>query len=140
MIIRSTCSNAGSSSPKRPTTSFFLWGPRQTGKSSLLRATYPTALTIDLLGSREFSRYTRDPGTFREEVLAARARWVVVDEVQKVPALLDEVHWLIENQRVAFALCGTRVAIAGGRVPIASLNGELLVDEIYRASAIAPRS
>ena len=125
--------------PKRPTTSFFLWGPRQTGKSSLLRATYPDALTIDLLSTREFVRYSRDPGLLREEIAGARARLVVIDEVQKVPALLDEVHWLIENQRVAFALCGSSARkvkrghanLLGGRAVRYELLG-LVSDEVGR--------
>ncbi len=93
--------------PPHPHTSFFLWGPRQTGKSSLLRATYPGALTIDLLSSRDFVRFSRDPGILREEISAVSAGSVVIDEVQKVPALLDEVHWLIENRGTAFVLCGS---------------------------------
>jgi predicted AAA+ superfamily ATPase len=93
--------------PDRPRTSFFLWGPRQTGKSTLLRATYPGAHTVDLLSAREFVRLTRDPGLLREEVESAHTRFVVIDEIQKVPTLLDEVHGLIENRRVVFTLCGS---------------------------------
>jgi predicted AAA+ superfamily ATPase len=93
--------------PRPPTTSFFLWGPRQTGKSSLLRATYPDAHAIDLLNARELVRFTADPQLLREEIAAAGARFVVIDEVQKAAALLDEVHWLIENRGVVFALCGS---------------------------------
>jgi predicted AAA+ superfamily ATPase len=93
--------------PARPRTTFFLWGPRQTGKSTLLRARYPKARRVDLLSAREFVRYSRDPGLLREEIESSRERFVVIDEVQKVPALLDEVHWLIENRAVVFALCGS---------------------------------
>ncbi len=93
--------------PRRPDTSFFLWGPRQTGKSTLLRATYPRARTIDLLSAREFVRFARDPGLLREEIAGGGERFVVIDEIQKIPALLDEVHWLIENRRVVFGLCGS---------------------------------
>jgi predicted AAA+ superfamily ATPase len=93
--------------PQRPATSFFLWGPRQTGKSTLLRATYPRARRIDLLTSREFARYSRDPGLLREEIEQSAERFVVIDEIQKVPALLDEAHWLIENRGVVFVLCGS---------------------------------
>jgi len=81
--------------PAHPKASFFLRGPRQAGKSTLLRAIYPEARRVDLLSAREFIRYSRDPGLLREEVESARPRFVVIDEVQKVPALLDEVHWLI---------------------------------------------
>jgi predicted AAA+ superfamily ATPase len=93
--------------PQRPKRSFFLWGPRQTGKSWLLRDTYPKALWIDLLKSDEFIRYRTRPSRLRERVQAERAPLVVVDEVQKVPELLDEVHWLIENEGTVFALCGS---------------------------------
>lgn len=85
--------------PVPPVAAFFLWGPRQTGKSTLLRTAYPEAPRIDLLASREFSRYSLDPGRLREIVAAERGPgFVVIDEIQKVPALLDEVHWLIENR------------------------------------------
>lgn len=93
--------------PKPPQESFFVWGPRQTGKSTLLKQTYPDAWTIDLLTARELIRLSRDPSLLREDVAAAGARFVVIDEIQKVPALLDEVHWLIENRAIAFALCGS---------------------------------
>lgn len=126
--------------PESPRTSFFLWGPRQTGKSSLLRALYPGAFTIDLLGSRDFVRFSRDPGLLREELAAAGARFAVIDEVQKVPALLDEVHWLIENRRVAFALCGSSARkvkrghanLLGGRALRYELHG-LVSAEIGKA-------
>lgn len=94
--------------PVRPRHSFFLWGPRQTGKSSLLRETYPDARWIDLLQTDAFAAYATRPARLREELIAAPGeRLVVVDEVQKVPALLDEIHWLIENRRLVFALCGS---------------------------------
>jgi predicted AAA+ superfamily ATPase len=117
--------------PRRPDTSFFLWGPRQTGKSTLLRATYPKALSIDLLDSRQFVRLARDPGLLREEIEAVGARLVVIDEVQKVPALLDEVHRLIESRKVTFALCGSSARkvrrghanLLGGRAVRYELHG-----------------
>lgn len=86
---------------------FFLWGPRQTGKTTLLRAAYPDARWIDLLKADEFRRYTTRPETMREELEAEPATMVVIDEVQKVPALLDEVHWLHDRRGVQFALCGS---------------------------------
>lgn len=93
--------------PARPRESFFLWGPRQTGKSTLLKATYPGATWIDLLKSEEFTRYAIHPERLREELFARPAELVIIDEIQKVPALLDEVHWLIENGRAVFGLCGS---------------------------------
>lgn len=93
--------------PKAPQESFFLWGPRQTGKSTLLRETYPEATRIDLLTAREFTRFSRDPTQLRDQIEASGERFIILDEIQKVPALLDEVHWLIENRGAAFALCGS---------------------------------
>ena len=94
--------------PEAPTESFFLWGPRQTGKSTLLRDTYPKAVWIDLLKADEFRRYTQHPERLREELQALKDKpFIVIDEIQKVPTLLDEVHWLIENRQLHFALCGS---------------------------------
>lgn len=94
--------------PPPSTESFFLWGPRQTGKSTLLKHTYPEAVWVDLLKADEFRRYTQHPERLREELLAKPGcPFVVIDEIQKVPALLDEVHWLIENRQMQFALCGS---------------------------------
>jgi len=86
---------------------FFLWGPRQTGKSTLLKKSYPEALWIDLLKPEEFRRYTERPEHLREELKAQKANFVVIDEIQKVPQLLDEVHRLHENESIRFALCGS---------------------------------
>ena len=89
---------------------FFLWGPRQAGKSTLLKRHYPSSRWIDLLKSDEFRRYVTRPELLRQEIEAEPAdpeRQIVIDEVQKVPALLNEVHWLMENRGHHFALCGS---------------------------------
>ena len=96
--------------PPAGTRSFFLWGPRQVGKTTLLHQTYPQARFVDLLKADEFRRYAVRPETLRQEVLAERSdppRQIVVDEVLKVPALLDEAHWMIENLGVQFALAAS---------------------------------
>ena len=93
--------------PEPAKTSFFLWGPRQAGKTSLLRSTYPGARRIDLLETDTFARYASEPHRLREELLATPEPFVVIDEIQKVPALLDEVHGLIEARGVVFGLCGS---------------------------------
>ena len=91
--------------------SAFLWGPRKTGKSTLLAERFPDSARFDLLDTRTFFGLTREPWLFTERVLALdasrRAQPIVVDEVQKVPALLDEVHRLIEQHGLAFVLCGS---------------------------------
>ncbi len=96
--------------PDAGTETFFLWGPRQSGKSTLLRHCYPDGRWIDLLKSDEFRRYATRPELLRLEIEAdqiGRDQQVVIDEIQKVPSLLDEVHWLMENRGLSFALCGS---------------------------------
>jgi len=94
--------------PDPPDESFFLWGPRQVGKSSLLRASYPSTRVVDLLLTEEYLRYLQQPGLLRDELRdTPRGTLTILDEIQKVPALLDEVHWLIENLGLVFALCGS---------------------------------
>lgn len=89
--------------------SCFLWGARQTGKSTLLQGLFPDSSRYDLLLSDEYRRLQTRPSLLREELLAEPPgdRPVVVDEVQKVPELLDEIQWLIVNRGVRFVLCGS---------------------------------
>lgn len=87
--------------------SFFLFGPRGTGKTTWVRDRFPGALHVDLLESRLFNQLTADPQRLSELVPATHADYVVIDEVQKVPALLDEVHRLIERRRLKFILTGS---------------------------------
>ncbi len=89
-----------------PRTSAFLWGPRRVGKSFWIRQSFPDAALIDLLKSDVFQEYASRPALLRER-FAGKRGVVVIDEVQKVPALLDEVHWLIENTRLSFLLSGS---------------------------------
>jgi predicted AAA+ superfamily ATPase len=87
--------------------SAFLWGPRRVGKSFWIRHELPDAPLIDLLQSDVFAEYAARPALLRERFADRRHPVVVIDEVQKVPALLDEVHWLIENRRQRFVLTGS---------------------------------
>ena len=94
--------------PASGTETFFLWGPRQTGKTTLLKDVYQDAVWIDLLKAEEYRRYLQNPEFLRTELVGDKpVRHVVIDEVQKVPQLLDEVHWLHENRGIHFALCGS---------------------------------
>ena len=96
--------------PKPGRETFFLWGARQTGKSTLLKQRYQEARWLDLLKTDVFRRYAVNPERLRQEIEAEGpqpSRQIVIDEVQKVPALLDEVHWLMENRGLHFALCGS---------------------------------
>src|SRR3954451_5693248 len=94
---------------KTPRSSFFLFGPRGTGKSTWIRSQFADAFTVNLLAADVMLRYERDPSELRAEVLAQRKdRWLVVDEVQRVPRLLDEVHFLMEEHGYKkFALTGS---------------------------------
>lgn len=91
--------------------SAFLWGARQTGKSSYLKHTFKNSIYYDLLDSHEVLRLSKAPHLLREEVLALDAlhltKPIIIDEIQKVPMLLNEVHWLIENTDAQFILCGS---------------------------------
>lgn len=91
--------------------SAFLWGPRKTGKTTFLRAAFPDSLNYDLLKTDLFFELVKRPFLLREQLLAASTKQlkepVIIDEVQKVPQLLDEIHWLIENNGLQFILCGS---------------------------------
>lgn len=90
--------------------SVFLFGPRQTGKTFLLRRLFPDAPFYNLLLADQFSRFTRNPSLLREELTAKKdgiTGPVIIDEVQKLPSLLDEVHNLIETHGFRFILTGS---------------------------------
>lgn len=89
--------------------SAFLWGARKTGKSTFLKTAFPNAVYYDLLKSDVLFRLMKSPYIFREEVMALQNKelLIIIDEVQKIPQLLDEVHWLIDNTSFKFILCGS---------------------------------
>jgi uncharacterized protein len=92
-----------------PRGAFFLFGPRGTGKSTWIRSHFGDALLVNLLQPENAVRFERDPALLRAQVLArAKSDWVVVDEVQRAPRLLDEVHYLMEEKGYRrFALTGS---------------------------------
>ena len=94
-----------------PDRSFFLFGPRQTGKSTWLnQLDLGITWTVNLLHNETYYRYLRDPSQFRREALekiSTGTTWIIIDEVQKLPALLDEVHGLLESNPVRFILSGS---------------------------------
>ena len=86
----------------------FLFGSRQVGKSTLLKERFPKAVYFDLLNSELRNRYRQHPEEFREGLLKYPPETlVIVDEIQKVPDLLDEVHWLMVNKGLFFILSGS---------------------------------
>src|SRR5689334_7732967 len=91
--------------------SAFLWGARKTGKSYFLKHQFPESQYYDLLKTEEYLRFLKQPQLLRYEILALEAdqlkKPIIIDEIQKVPQLLNEVHWLIENSKAYFILCGS---------------------------------
>jgi len=91
--------------------SAFLWGPRKTGKSLYLKKRFPGSLVFDFLKTDLYIEMSGNPGLLRERILAqdeeTLKKPIILDEVQKVPQVLDEVHWMIENRGLRFILCGS---------------------------------
>ncbi len=92
---------------KPPDDSFFLFGPRGVGKTAWLRSTFPDALFFDLLEDRTWNRLQTEPGRLGEDIPRDHRGIVVIDEIQRAPELLNEVHRLIESRRIRFALTGS---------------------------------
>lgn len=134
--------------PKR---NFFLFGPRGTGKTTWLKQMLPNAKWFNLLRTTEILALSRDPELFRKEIEAlSTGSWVVVDEVQRLPSLLNEVHALIADRGsdFRFALTGSsarklkrsNVNLLAGRainrsfypLTAAELGEEFDLDEILR--------
>ena len=107
--------------------SAFLWGARKTGKTTYLKEKFPKAIVYDFLKTDLFLEVSKNPSLLREQLLAKEKHLlsepVILDEVQKVPQVFDEVHWLIENKGLRFILCGSsarklkrgHVNLLGGR-------------------------
>lgn len=88
--------------------SFFLFGPRGSGKTSLLMAEFKDKRTlwINLLNEDEYRKFAVHPEQI-DELVSEKYDWVVIDEVQRVPTLLNHVHKIIENSKIKFALTGS---------------------------------
>jgi predicted AAA+ superfamily ATPase len=107
--------------------SAFLWGPRKVGKSTYLKRRFPESLVFDFLKTDLMLELTRRQPLLGERLLAQNAdrlrHPIILDKVQKVPEVLDEVHWLVENRGLRFILCGSsarklkqgRANLLGGR-------------------------
>jgi predicted AAA+ superfamily ATPase len=87
--------------------SIFLWGARQTGKSTLLKTLFPDALWFDLLLSDVYERLLRNPTLLRETIATGKYEVVIIDEIQRIPELLHEVHWIITNLPVQIIMSGS---------------------------------
>ena len=113
-----------------PQGSFFLFGPRGTGKSTWLRQRFPEALWVDLLQPEVHRALLARPERLRDLVLGSQGLPIIIDEVQKVPELLDVVHSLIDSRGTVFALTGssarkvrrTGVDLLGGRAVLRTMH------------------
>jgi predicted AAA+ superfamily ATPase len=91
--------------PKRQ--SFFLFGPRGVGKTAWAHAQFPDAPYFDLLDHAVYAELLAAPQRLRDLIPAKHRGWIVIDEIQRVPELLNEVHRLIESRRLRFVLTGS---------------------------------
>lgn len=111
--------------------SSFLWGARQTGKSTLLKTLYPDSLYFDLLLYDVYERLQRNPTILRETILASTSSLpVIIDEIQRIPELLNEIHWIITNKNIQFILSGSsprKILRSGANL----LGGRALRSELY---------
>lgn len=139
--------------PKR--NSFFLFGPRLTGKSTLLRQVFADAevLFLDLLHPSVHQKYLAEPAAFLREIEAAKGKYkrIVLDEIQRVPALLDVVHYLMESttgRHLQFIMSGSsarklkrsKANLLGGRawsLELFPLTNEELGDDFVLEKALA---
>ncbi len=88
--------------------SFFLLGPRGTGKSTWIRTVLPEALRLDLLDEALYQSFLAQPALLAEELRAVPpGSWVALDEIGRLPVLLHQVHRFIEERRLRFVLCGS---------------------------------
>ena len=87
--------------------SFFLFGPRGTGKTYWIKNQFPNAVYLDLLEAGLFTKLLANPQRLGEFIPQGFHDWIILDEVQKIPQLLDEVHRLIESKKYKFVLTGS---------------------------------
>ncbi|MDO8515363.1 MAG: AAA family ATPase [bacterium] len=88
-------------------TSFFLFGPRGTGKTTWLKQNFPNALYYDLLDPQTYHDFLAQPGNIEIYTKKEKFDWIIIDEIQMVPELLNAVHRLIENEHYKFILTGS---------------------------------
>lgn len=87
--------------------SFFLFGPRGTGKTTWVKSAFPKAIYIDLLEAEAFNDLTANPQRLSNFIPPDFKDWVILDEIQRIPDLLHEVHRLIESKKYHFVLTGS---------------------------------
>ncbi len=114
-----------------PAKSFFLMVRRGAGKSTWIRTCFPDAYTIDLLWEETYQRLLANPGLLAGELRAVPAeRRVILDGIQRLPALLNEVHRFIEKRELRFVLCGSS-ARKLGRAGVNLLAGRAMYRSMH---------
>lgn len=115
--------------------SFFLFGARGTGKTSWVRKHFPDALYFDLLHDDTYTELLARPSRLEDKIPQSFNNWVIIDEIQKVPALLNEVHRLIENKKLKFILTGSSARTLR-RKGVNLLAGRALTYHLYPLTAL----
>ena len=118
--------------------SFFLFGPRGTGKTTWLKHRLPEALFVNLLQSEYYNRLSANPGHLRQLIPPDHTGWTVIDEVQRIPALLNEVHDLIEARGLVFVLTGSSARTLR-RSGVNLLAGRALTYRMHPVTAVEQR-
>jgi predicted AAA+ superfamily ATPase len=121
-----------SSSTKK---SFFLFGPRGTGKTSWVKSTFPNAVYFDCLDAKVYTELLSDPKRINNYIPKNFDNWIIIDEVQKIPEILNEVHRLIENKHYRFILTGSS-ARKLRRKGVNLLAGRALIRSMHPFTAI----
>ena len=114
--------------------SFFLFGPRATGKTTWVQTVFADGIKIDLLESELYSSLLASPGRLAELIPDKYDDWVVIDEIQRIPDLLNEVHRLIEKRKLKFVLTGSSARKLRGK-GINLLAGRALTRYMYPLTA-----
>jgi uncharacterized protein len=115
--------------------SFFLFGPKATGKTTWLKENIDFSVYIDLLNGEDYLKFSSSPGYLEHLVPPNYSGWVVIDEIQKVPRLLNEVHRLIENRNLHFILTGSS-ARSLRKKGVNLLAGRALTKHMYPLTAL----
>lgn len=121
--------------PLKTKKSFFLFGPRGVGKTTWLNRNLPDALFVNLLKSESYNRLSANPENIRQMIPPDYNNWIVIDEIQRVPELLNEVHDLIESKKHIFILTGSSARTLR-RKGVNLLAGRALTYHMHPVTAI----
>jgi predicted AAA+ superfamily ATPase len=115
--------------------SFFLFGPRGTGKTTWVKATFPDAIYLDLLEAEVYNDLLANPQRLENFIPKAFRDWIIIDEVQRIPDLLHEVHRLIEKYKYKFVMTGSSARKLRRRGPNL-LAGRALTYRMHALTAV----